>query len=75
MSDNTGLIYHVFNSEYVRENLEAVRYHPEDKVSGFILGKANIDLSKEKEQLENYKKPSLRPLVKLEIWWLLPKEN
>lgn len=65
MSDNTGLIYHVFNSEYVRENLEAVRYHPEDKVSGFILGKANIDLSKEKEQLENYKKAELEAIGKV----------
>ena len=25
IADNTGLIYHVFNSEYVRENLEAVK--------------------------------------------------
>lgn len=65
VSDNTGLIYHVFNSEYVRENLEAVRYHPEDKVSGFILGKANIDLSKEKEQLENYKKSELEAIGKI----------
>ena len=48
IADNTGLIYHVFNSEYVRENLEAVKYRPEDRVSGFILGKSNIDLSKEK---------------------------
>lgn len=46
-------------------NLEAVRYHPEDKVSGFILGKANIDLSKEKEQLENYKKAELEAIGKV----------
>lgn len=51
--DDTGLILHVFNSEYVKENLESVRYRPEDKVSGFILGKVNIDLSKEKEQLKD----------------------
>lgn len=44
--DDTGLILHVFNSEYVKDNLESVRYKPEDKVSGFILGKVNIDLSK-----------------------------
>ena len=56
ITDNTGLIYHVFNSEYVKENLEAVNYKPEDKVSGFILGKVNIDLSKEKQLLENYAK-------------------
>ena len=53
VDDDTGLILHVFNSEYVKENLESVRYKPEDKVSGFILGKVNIDLSKEKEQLKN----------------------
>ncbi len=54
VNDNTELVFHVFNSEYIRENLEAVKYRPEDKVSGFILGKANIDLSKEKELLERY---------------------
>lgn len=53
VDDDTGLILHVFNSEYVKENLESVRYKPEDKVSGFILGKVNIDLSKEKEQLKD----------------------
>lgn len=53
VADDTGLILHVFNSEYVKENLESVRYKPEDKVSGFILGKVNIDLSKEKEQLKD----------------------
>jgi hypothetical protein len=51
IKDLSGLIYHVFNSEYVKENLEAVKYHPEDKVTGFILGKVNIDLRKEKEAL------------------------
>lgn len=59
VSDNTGLIFHVFNSEYVRENLEAVQYHPEDKVRGFILGKSNIDLSQEKKQLEAYENQEL----------------
>lgn len=54
ISDSTDWIYHVFNSEYVRENLESVKYKPEDNVSGFILGKVNIDLSKEKQLLENY---------------------
>lgn len=54
ITDSTGLIYHVFNSEYVKENLEAVNYKPEDNVSGFILGKINIDLSKEKKLLERY---------------------
>lgn len=51
ISDTTTLIYHVFNSEYIKENLEAVNYNPDDNVSGFILGKSNIDLSKEKEYL------------------------
>ena len=54
ITDSTGWIYHVFNSEYVKENLEAVNYKPEDNVSGFILGKVNIDLSKEKQLLESY---------------------
>ena len=54
INDSTDKIYHVFNSEYVRENLESVKYKPEDNVSGFILGKVNIDLSKEKQLLEEY---------------------
>lgn len=49
--DSDPLIFYVFNSEYVRENLEAVHYRPEDKVSGFILGKVNIDLSRERQEL------------------------
>ena len=46
VEDNTDFIYHVFNSEYIKENLESVNYKPEDNVSGFILGKVNIDLTK-----------------------------
>jgi hypothetical protein len=60
VTDHSGLIYHVFNSEYVKENLEAVKYHPEDKVTGFILGKVNIDLHKEKEELKRLENISLQ---------------
>ncbi len=66
ISDNTGLIYHVFNSEYVKENLETVNYKPEDKVSGFILGKINIDLTKEKDTLKKYKDNSDKKKLQIE---------
>ena len=63
VEDNTDFIYHVFNSEYIKENLESVNYKPEDNVSGFILGKVNIDLTKEKDLLkqlfENIEKTKL----------------
>lgn len=54
--ESNEFIFHVFNSEYVRENLESVKYRPEDSVRGFILGKINIDLSKEREELSELEK-------------------
>ena len=39
------------------------------------LEKQILTYRKKKNSLRITKKPSLRPLVKLEIWWLLPKEN
>lgn len=47
-------LYHVFNSDYIRDNIASVDFSPNgDDVTGYILGKDNIDVSEEKEQLEN----------------------
>ena len=52
-STNPFFIFHVFNSDYVRDNIEKREYKPTEKRSGYILGKANIDLSNEKKELQN----------------------
>jgi hypothetical protein len=49
--NNTDYIFHVFNSDYVVENLEAHKYSPNGNIDGYILGKINIDLTKEKMSL------------------------
>lgn len=51
----TGYIFRVFNSDYVRENLEQLSYRPDGSIEGYIVGKEKIDLSKEKTDLENLK--------------------
>jgi ABC-type cobalamin/Fe3+-siderophores transport system ATPase subunit len=45
-------IFHTFNSDYVHENIEALGYRPDGNIDGYILGKVQIDLSKEKQELK-----------------------
>lgn len=52
ISNTTDYTFHVFNREYVKENLEELKYRPSGKIEGFILGKEKIDLTKEREELE-----------------------
>lgn len=52
IENNTKYIYHVFNSDYVKENIEEMKFLPDGEVEGYILGKAKIDLSKEKAKLK-----------------------
>lgn len=52
IDNGTGCIFHVFNSDYVRENLAASHYSPSDKsFSGYIVGKENIDVSAKRKRL------------------------
>lgn len=53
ITNDSGYLFHVFNSDYVRENIEIRKYAPDGNIEGYILGKGNIDLSKEKEELES----------------------
>ncbi|OOX97587.1 hypothetical protein BOP98_07330 [Campylobacter coli] len=39
--------FHVFNSDYVRENIEIKKYELSENVNGYILGKDKIELSNE----------------------------
>lgn len=50
---NNFFIFHVFNSDYIKENIEAKGYCPNGNITGYIIGKAQIDLSKEKQEYEN----------------------
>lgn len=60
IKNDTGYLFHVFNSDYVSENLESYDYNPNGDISGYIMGKVNIDVSKEKFELnklnENHQK-------------------
>lgn len=50
--NETGYILHVFNSDYVQENIEKLKYRPDGEIEGYILGKDVIDLTAEKAELE-----------------------
>lgn len=45
VSNNTGLLFHVFNSEFVDENIKPRDYSPDGNIDGYILLKAQIDLT------------------------------
>lgn len=50
--NGTGYIFHVFNSDYVRDNLATTHYSLKgESFSGYIVGKENIDVSTKKERL------------------------
>lgn len=53
---NTEYLYHTFNQDYVEENIRALSYEKDSNIQGFILGKANIDLTEDKENLEKIEK-------------------
>lgn len=56
VTNTTGLIFHVFNSDFVAENVAVHNYTPNGEIEGYILGKSQIDLSADKKQfadLEN----------------------
>lgn len=56
ISSPLPFIFHVFNSDYVHENIETLGYRPDGNIEGYILGKAQIDLTKEKTDLEEKSK-------------------
>jgi len=49
----SGYILHVFNNDYVQENIEKLGYKPDGNIEGYILGKDVIDLTAEKSELES----------------------
>src|ERR1035437_4918385 len=53
--NTTGYLFRVFNEDYVKENLEGLKYKPDGQIEGYILGKVMIDLTNEKMILETSK--------------------
>lgn len=51
--DQLGYLFHVFNSDYVRDNLQNSSYSPSGDIEGAIVGKSNIDLSNERQRLDD----------------------
>ena len=52
----TEYIYHTFNEDYVEDNITALSYDKESEIEGFILGKININLKDEEDELLKIKK-------------------
>lgn len=59
VNNNSGLIFHVFNSDYVNEQIVPNNYTPDGEIDGYIIGKEQIDLSEEKNKEE-----TLRGIIK-----------
>jgi len=52
----TNYLFHVFNEDYVEDNLHSLDYDKDDAIDGYILGKVNIDLSDDEDKLEKIEK-------------------
>jgi hypothetical protein len=50
INNNTDYLFHVFNSEYVDENIKQRDYTPDGDIDGYILGKINIDLTEDRNR-------------------------
>lgn len=50
---NKRFIYHVFNSDYVENNIISKDFSLDGNIDGYIIGKINIDVSNDKEALNN----------------------
>lgn len=67
VSNGTGYIFHVFNSDYVRDNLAAAHYSPSgDNYIGYIIGKENIDVSAKRERLDNLRQQGQQKRVAID---------
>lgn len=52
VNNSSDFLFHVFNSDYVEENIKAKHYSPDGRIEGYILGKIQIDLTEEYKNLE-----------------------
>lgn len=52
---NPHYLYHVFNQDYVEENIRVLNYEKDSDIQGYILGRANIDLTDDENKLKKIK--------------------
>lgn len=52
---NTQYIYHTFNQDYIDDNIKEFGYNKDGKITGYILGRTNIDLSDDEAKLNSIK--------------------
>ncbi len=66
---NTKYLYHTFNQDYVEQNIKILGYEKDSDIQGFILGKVNIDLKDDEDNLEKIAKEGeqLKEQVEKEI--------
>ncbi len=48
---DTKYLYHTFNQDYVEQNIKVLGYEKDSDIQGFILGKVNIDLKDDEDNL------------------------
>jgi len=54
----TKYLYHTFNQDYVEQNIQVLGYEKDSDIEGFILGKVNIDLKEDDDNLAKIEKES-----------------
>lgn len=66
----TKYLYHTFNQDYVEQNIRVLGYEKDSDIQGFILGKVNIDLKDDEDNLVKIEKEgkSLSEQVEKEIY-------
>lgn len=66
---NTKYLYHTFNQDYVEQNIRVLGYEKDSDIQGFILGKVNIDLKDDEDNLAKIAKDGeqLKEQVEKEI--------
>ena len=52
VNNATGLLFHVFNADYVQENLAQRHYVPSGNIPGYLLGKESVELDAKRQRLE-----------------------
>lgn len=55
----TQYIYHTFNQDYVEQNIQILGYEKDSDIQGYILGKVNIDLKEEEDNLLKIQKEEI----------------
>lgn len=66
---DTKYLYHTFNQDYVEQNISVLGYEKDSDIQGFILGKVNVDLKDDEDNLLKIEKEvtSLSEQVEKEI--------